>query len=79
LYVKVPIVLLGVNPAPVTVTVMPFGPWVGLNVIVGVVMVNVAVAVSDPTSLPVATTLYGPAAIDGTVKVHENVPIPDVV
>jgi hypothetical protein len=55
--VNVPIVSPGVNPAPLTVTVIPFGPWVGFTEIVGVVIVKVAVAVSDPPSLPVPTTL----------------------
>ena len=48
--------VLGVNPVPLTVTVIPVGPWDGVRVMVGVVIVKVAVAVSDPPSLPVATT-----------------------
>jgi hypothetical protein len=79
LYVNVPIVLAGVNPAPVTVTETPVGPCVGFTAIVGVVTVNATVAVSDPASLPVATALWLPAATTGTTKVHENVPVPDVV
>ena len=51
------ITLPGVNPLPLTVTVMPAGPCVGVRMIAGVVMVKLAVAVSDPPSLPVATTL----------------------
>jgi hypothetical protein len=35
---------------------MPLGPWEGERVIAGVVMVKVAEAVSEPPSLPVATT-----------------------
>ena len=45
-------------------------------------MVKVAEAVSaatEPTSLPDATTVYGPGMSDGTVKVQENVPADDVV
>jgi hypothetical protein len=47
----------GVNPAPVRVEEAPLGPWVGARVIVGVVMVNVAVALSRPPSEPVAVTV----------------------
>jgi hypothetical protein len=36
----------GVNPVPVTVTVAPLGPWVGLSVMLAVVTTNVAVAAS---------------------------------
>ena len=45
----------------------------------GVVMVNVVDAVSLPPSLPVATTVYPPAASDGTVNVHEKAPAAEVV
>ena len=45
------------KPVPDAVTVTPLGPWVGDSVSVGRVMVKVVVAVSDPASLPVATTL----------------------
>ena len=76
--VKVAIAVLGVNPVPLTVTVIPVGPWEGLRVIAPVVIVNVVEAVSDPPSLPVAVTLWPPAASDGTVNVQENVPVPDV-
>jgi hypothetical protein len=69
------------NPVPDTVTVAPNGPWSGITVIEGVVMVNSAVAVSDPPSLPVTTTLYGTLlpASEGTENVQEKVPVPDVV
>jgi hypothetical protein len=79
LNVKELIEVLTENPVPLTVTVIPVGPWAGVSVIVGVVMVKVAVAVSDPPSLPVATALWLPAASTGTMKVHENVPVADVV
>ena len=46
----------GVNPAPETVTVTPPGPWVGVSVIAGVVIVNDAVAVSKLPSDPAAVT-----------------------
>ncbi|HYB79415.1 MAG TPA: hypothetical protein VEG66_06635, partial [Thermoplasmata archaeon] len=36
----------GVNPVPKTVTVTPLGPWVGVSVIAGVVIVNDAIALS---------------------------------
>jgi len=45
-------------------------------------MVKVAEAVSaetEPTSLPDATTVYGPGTSDGTVKVQANAPVADVV
>jgi len=61
------------------VTVIPLGPWVGDNVMAGVVMVKVVDAVSLPPSLPVATTVYPPAASEGTVKVQEKVPVAEVV
>jgi len=57
LKVKVPIAVLTENPEPVTVTVMPVGPWLGDRVTAGVVIVNVVEAVSPPPSLPVATTV----------------------
>ena len=77
--VKALIVLLGVYPEPVTVMEIPAGPWVCDRVMTGVVIVNVADAVSEPPSLPVATTVYPAAASDGTVKVQLNVPVADVV
>jgi hypothetical protein len=46
--------------APVTVTVTPTGPWMGLRLIVEVVTVNVVVAVSAgtvPTLLPDTVTV----------------------
>ena len=46
----------GVNPVPETVTVTPPGPWVGVSVIAGVVIVNDAVAVSKLPSDPAAVT-----------------------
>jgi hypothetical protein len=42
-------------------------------------MVKVAEAVSEPPSLPVATTLYAAAESDGTVNVQVKVPVDDVV
>ena len=69
----------GVYPEPVTVTVIPLGPCVGETVNAGVVIVKVAEAVSVPPSWPVATTVYAPAASDGTVNVQLNVPVADVV
>jgi hypothetical protein len=60
LNVIVPIVLVGVNPVPWTVTVTPWGPWLGVRVIDGTVTVKAEEAVSPvtvPTSLPETTTL----------------------
>jgi len=82
LNVMVPIVVRMENPEPVTVTEVPTEPWAGDNVIVGVVTVKVADAVSAgtvPTSLPDRTTMYVPAATDGTVNVHVKVPVAVVV
>jgi hypothetical protein len=57
LKVKVEIVVLTEKPEPVTVTpAVPPAALVVERLIAGVVMVNVAEAVSDPPSLPVATT-----------------------
>ena len=48
----------GVNPVPETRTDTPLGPWVGVRVIAGVVIVNGAVALSKLPSDPVALTVY---------------------
>ncbi len=72
----------GAKLVPVTVTVVPTGPCMGDRLIVEVVTVNVAVAVSAgtvPTLLPDTTTAYGPDAMDGTVNVHVKVPVAEVV
>ncbi len=82
LNVMVPIVVRMENPEPVTVTEVPTEPWAGDNVIVGLVTVKVADAVSAgtaPTSLPDRTTMYVPVASDGTVNVHVKVPVAEVV
>lgn len=55
--VIVPMAVLTEYPVPLTVTEDPTGPWLGVRVIVGVVIVKVAEAVSEPPSLPVATTV----------------------
>ena len=47
---------VGVNPVPLTVTDVPLGPWLGVSVIVGVVTVNEATALSKLPSDPVAVT-----------------------
>ncbi len=60
LNVIVPTVVDTENPEPVTVTEVPTGPWMGERTIVGVVTVNVAVAVSAgtvPTSPPETVTV----------------------
>ena len=51
------IVTPGVNPLPDAVTVTPLSPCVGTSVVAGVVMVNVAVALSKLPSDPVAVTV----------------------
>ena len=52
-----PVLVVGVKPLPVTVTPTPPGPWLGVSVIVGVVIVNVACAESKLLSDPVAVTV----------------------
>jgi len=82
LKVIVPIVVDTENPEPVTVTEVSCGPLVGDRMIVGVVTVKVAEAVSAgtvPTSLPDTTTVYGPDTIAGTMNVHVKVPVAEVV
>ena len=49
------------NPLPLIVTVVPTDPEVGVSVIVAEITVNCAVAES-PKGVPVATTVYTPAA-----------------
>jgi hypothetical protein len=63
-----PIAVKTENPEPVTVTEMPFGPWVGVSVMVGVLTVNAA---DETTVEPVyVITKYDPAAVPpGTVTV----------
>ena len=58
------------KPVPETVTVAPTRPSRGVTEISGVVRVKLAVAVSDPPSRPVTTTLYGALLVpgDGTVN-----------
>ena len=57
----------------------PAGPCACDKEMAGAVMVNVVDAVSGLPSLPVAITVYPPAASDGTVNVHEKAPAADVV
>ena len=47
----------GVYPLPATVVEAPLGPWDGVRVILGFVRVNVAVALSNEPSDPVAVTV----------------------
>ena len=82
LKVIVPIVVRTENPEPVIVTEVPTGLCVGDRAIVGVVIVKVAEAVSAgtvPTSLPDMYTMYVPTVSAGTVNVHVNVPVAEVV
>ena len=70
------ILVPGVNPVPLTVTMIPVGPCVGVSEIAGIVTVNDAVALSEPPSDPVAVTVYV-AAAPLTVNVQPlNVPAP---
>jgi hypothetical protein len=74
--IVVVIVLVGVNPVPETPTETPLGPWDRVSVIPGVVIVNEAVALSEPPSDPVAVTVYGvPDAAPVTVTVQLNAPV----
>jgi hypothetical protein len=72
-----PITVLTENPVPVTVTIVPIGPWVSDRAIAGVVTVNVADAVFELAS--VAVTVLAPAAEEGTTKVAVKAPKADVV
>jgi hypothetical protein len=62
---------------PVTVTVVPRGPVVGFRVIEGVAIVKIA----EPefVDASVATTVFAPGVDEGTLKVAEKVPVPEVV
>ena len=68
------------NPLPVTVYVAPTVAWLGDTVIVGVVIVNNAVALSAPPSDPVAVNVYAVAdEVPAIVTVQLNVPVPETV
>ena len=70
---------VGVNPVPLTVTVVPLGPWLGVSVIVGVVIVNEAVATL--LELSVAVIVYGVVeAVPVRTNVHpeNDPPVPTV-
>ena len=64
------------KPVPATVTVAPIGPCPGVTVIVGVVTVNVPVAVLPPTSVAVTVVPDVPL---GTLNVQLNAPVAPVV
>ena len=64
------------NPVPDTVTVVPMEPWPGVTVIVGVVTVNVPVAVCPPTSVAVTVVIEVPL---GTANVQLKAPAPSAV
>jgi hypothetical protein len=64
------------KPVPVTVTIVPGGPFVGLTVIFGVVTVNLPVATAPVTSFAVTVV---PEVPPGTLNVQLNAPVaPDV-
>jgi hypothetical protein len=60
-----------VNPEPASTTLLPTIPVEGPYVSAGVT-VNVATAVTGPSSGVDAATLYEPAAEGGTITVHVN-------
>jgi hypothetical protein len=64
------------NPVPETVTAVPWGPWVGLTVIVGVVTMNTVVAVWPPLSVAVTVV---PTVSLGTLNSQPKVPLALVV
>jgi hypothetical protein len=71
----------GAKLEPVTVTVTPTGPWVGLRVN-GRESVNTADAVSRgtvPMSLPETVTARAPSVSVGTVNAHAKAPAAEVV
>jgi hypothetical protein len=67
-----------VNPVPETVTALPAGPCEGATAIDGVVTRNDEDAAVVEVAVSVAPTLYEPAEMLGTLKVHENDPLPSV-
>ena len=73
------IVTPGLNPVPDTTAETPVGPWLGVSVIVGVVIVNDCCAVSlvtVPTSEPAIVTVYGvPDAVPAIVTEQLNAPV----
>jgi hypothetical protein len=74
--------VFGAYPEPVSVTVDPTEPVFGVRVNVGVVTTkfdDAVSAVTVATSLPEMTTAFVPVALDGTVKLQENVPDVEVV
>ncbi len=74
--------VLAENPAPITVTVDPTGPIVGVLVIVNCgVTVNWSVESIEPSLAVVAETGYGllAAELDGTTNEQVNVPSPATV
>ena len=52
-----PVPVVGVKPAPATLTWTPLGPWPGVRVMLGVVIVNGDWAESKLPSDPVAVTV----------------------
>ncbi len=66
------------NPFPLTVTVSPTTTVAGESVMLGIAIVNVAVAVSPepPTTSPSAEIVWGPAAAAVTVNWQRPVIVP---
>ena len=71
-----PVLLIGVKPVPDTAIWTPLGPWFGVSVIAGVVIVNGDCAESKLPSDPVAVTVYVPAlpVVNAIPTTQLNVP-----
>ena len=74
--IEPPVTVVGVKPDPLTETWTPLGPWFGVRVIDGVVIVNGAWAESKPPSEPVANVVK-PAEGPVNVTAQLNEPTPD--
>ena len=55
--IEAPVSVVGVNPLPATVIVIPLVPWPGVSVIAGIVIVNDVCEASKLPSEPVAVTV----------------------
>ena len=50
----------GLNPLPVTATIVPIGPILGVRIMTGVLTVTVKVAEAESPLLPVTVRVYVP-------------------
>ena len=75
--------MLAAKPLPVTVIVVPTGPLVGLEVMLGAVTVAVMVKVAEACAgRPIgklASIWYVPGGAEERVRVIEKAPVGDVV